>query len=90
MSSFPTLQIATGLISGLILGVVYFALLYRALQLHAAAVPAGTVITLHVLRAALAVGTFWLLAQLGVWSLLAGLGGFLIARALARRRVGEP
>jgi F1F0 ATPase subunit 2 len=90
MTGFPALEATTGLIAGLLLGVIYFALLYRAVRLHAAAVPAGTVITLHLLRAALAVGSFWLLAQLGAWPLLAGLAGFLMVRALARRRVGGP
>lgn len=89
MNGFATLETTAGLVAGLILGAVYFALLYRAVRLHAAAEPAGAVITLHVLRAALAVGSFWGLAQLGPWPLLAGLAGFLIARAVARYRLGD-
>lgn len=79
--------VVAALLGGVLLGIGYFGLLYRAVQLHAAAAPAGTILPLHLLRAAGGVAAFWGLAQLGFWPLIAGLAGFLIARLAAQRLV---
>lgn len=74
-----------GMAGGLGIGAVYFALLYRTVRLLAEAAPLRRVGPLHLARALLALAGFWALAQLGIWSLVAGLGGFLIARLIAVR-----
>jgi hypothetical protein len=77
--------IMLGGVAGLGIGAAYFALLYRAVRLHARAAPFHRVGPLHLARALLALGGFWTLVQLGAWPLLAGLAGFLAARLFAVR-----
>jgi len=77
-----------GLLTGLLLGGGYFALLHHSVRQFETAASTATILLLALLRIALAFGVFWALVQLGTLALLAGLAGFLIARALARRRVG--
>jgi len=90
MMEVTGVMIAAALLGGALLGIGYFALLYRAVQLLAAAAPLGTIVPLHLLRAGLGAGAFWGLAQLGLWPLLAGLAGFLSVRLLAQRLVAGP
>lgn len=86
--SVEVLPVIIGLVAGLLLGGGYFALLHHSVRPSAAPASTGRILGLTVLRAALAVGVFWGLVQLGAWALLAGLGGFLVARHVARRLVG--
>ena len=89
MTGTLLISIIIGLAAGLALGAAYFALLYRAVRLLAEAAPLRRAAPLHLARALLALGGFWGLMQLGVWPLLAGLGGFLIARLVAVRLLEE-
>ena len=79
--------IGAGLLSGFVLGVSYFALLRHTVRQFASAGSVGRIVLMTLLRALLAVGVFWGLAQLGAWALLAGLAGFLVARYFARSRI---
>jgi F1F0 ATPase subunit 2 len=82
------LSLAVFLVSGAALGAAYFLLLHRAVRLHAASAGALRIMPLHVLRAALAVAAFWIVAQQGALPLLLTLLGFLLARLLVQRRLG--
>jgi len=87
MSGEALTHMLIGLPVGLLLGIGYFALLHHSVRQFEAAAPAGKIVSLALLRISVAIGVFWALVQLGVWALLAGLAGFLIARLLARRWV---
>ncbi len=71
---------------GAALGLVYFALLDRAVRAHVAGAPVRRIAGLHVLRGAAALGVFWLLAQHGATALVAALAGFVAARVVVQRR----
>lgn len=88
MSGIALEHALIGLLTGLLLGGGYFALLHHSVRQFEAAASTGTILLLALLRIGLAVGVFWALVQLGAWALLAGLAGFLLARVLARRWVG--
>jgi len=77
------------LAAGGVLGAVYFTLLVRTVRLYTAQVAASRIIPLHLLRIALAVLAFWLIAQQGAWPLLAALAGFLLARLAVQRWMKE-
>jgi uncharacterized membrane protein len=87
MTEFPAITVGLSLCGGIVLGCGYFAMLYKALQLHAAAAPIAPIVMLHALRGLLAVAAFWGLVQIGAWPLLAGLAGFGIARTAAQQLV---
>jgi len=72
--------------AGAILGVLYFGLLYRSVRLYASGAGTIRVVPLHMLRAALAVASFWIAAQQGAVPLLLTLSGFLVARFLVQCR----
>jgi F1F0 ATPase subunit 2 len=83
------LVIAGCALAGLVLGAAYFALLYRAVQLQLSAASLGWVIGMYLLRLVPAVLLFWLLARLGLWPLLAGLMGFVVARVVIARTLAQ-
>ena len=72
--------IVGGLAAGFALGLAYFALLARTVRLFAAGESTLPVIGLYAARVGLAVATFVGLAAMGAMPLLAGLGGFIVAR----------
>jgi len=81
--------IALYLLAGGALGGAYFALLFRAVGLHAARAPAGRVVPLHLARLAAVGAVFWAVAQHGALPLLLALAGFVAARLLVQRRVAS-
>ena len=66
--------------AGAVVGTLYFLLLYRTVQLHAAGAAAARVLPLYLLRAAGAVAVFWVISREGAIPLLLALAGFLVAR----------
>ncbi len=74
-------------LSGLAFGLLYFALLRRSALMFARPGGRAAALSLTVGRLAAATALFWLAAQLGAFPLLAALGGFLVARAIALRQV---
>jgi len=68
-------------------GALYFLLLYHSVRLHAAGAAVGRVAPLYLLRIAGAVAVFWTVAQQGALPLILALGGFVLAREVARRIV---
>ncbi len=88
MTTISTLAIVLSLASGFIVGLAYFGLLYRTVQMHVGHGSAFSIVGLYVLRLGLVGLVFWLLAQHGALSLLIGFGGFLMARFAVRRFVG--
>jgi len=81
------LSAAVFAVAGIIVGILYFALLYRSVRLYASSAGLARVAPLHLLRGALAVSFFWIVAQQGAVPLLAALAGFLIARTVVQRRL---
>ncbi|MEZ5670684.1 MAG: ATP synthase subunit I [Alphaproteobacteria bacterium] len=89
MNGLLPLEIAAAALVGLALGAAYFGLLHRAVAaLTATAGGVTAMFGLGLLRVALAVAVFWLLARWGGGALLAGAGGFTAAGLLARRLAG--
>lgn len=78
------------LTAGLALGAVYFVLLIRTVRLCTAEPSASRIIPLSVIRLAVAVTAFWVIAQQGAVALLLALLGFLIARTAAQRWMRSP
>lgn len=76
-----------GLGAGAVLGAVYFQLVHRTVTLQLQGSGSAAVIGLTVLRIALAVVVFWVVAQFGALPLLLALLGFLAARSVVRRRL---
>ena len=88
--NWPNLpDLATYLAMGVALGAIYFLLLFRAVRLHASQAAATRIVPLYVLRFAVAISAFWVIAQQGAAPLLLGLLGFLIARLAGQRWVGS-
>lgn len=87
MTQAPAFLIPLGLATGFAVGLLYFAALYHGLRLQLGRQHRIRAAMLHLLRPALALAGFGALAQAGAPALLSGLAGFLLARALARRRV---
>jgi len=79
---------SVSVVAGAVVGTLYFVLLYRSVQLHATGAGVTRVLPLHIFRVALAVSSFWIIAQQGAGSLVFALSGFLIARLLVQRRLG--
>lgn len=88
MTELAVIRFVAAAVVGLLLGGGYFALLHRAVT--RAAMAGWRTAGLLALRLSLAAGVFWGLAQLGVWSLVGGLAGFLVARLVATRLVAGP
>jgi F1F0 ATPase subunit 2 len=84
MSSQILVQIVGSLFCGMLLGAGYFALLYRSVRMFEVAAALPILLPLFLLRIGLAVCVFWGLVQFGAVSLIAGLIGFLCARAGTR------
>jgi len=80
MSWTITTEVVLFLAAGALLGAIYFGLLGWTVRLHAAQAPAARVIPLYLVRLAVAVGAFWLIAQHGALPLLLALLGFVISR----------
>lgn len=75
----PT-DIALYLTSGMALGALYFLLLAWTVRLHASKAAATRIISFYFVRFAVAISTFWIIAQQGASPLLLALLGFLFAR----------
>lgn len=73
-------QYAFFVTTGAAAGALYFLLLYRTVQLHAAGATVARILPLYLLRAAGALAVFWLIAREGAIPLLLALAGFLVAR----------
>ena len=89
MSGLVPLPILAGLAAGLALGLVWLLLLRRSVRLVAGGGSLPLTLGLFVLRLALAASVLWVAAQAGAAPLLAVLAGFVIARTLMQRRLGE-
>lgn len=87
-STIIVFELAAGLAGGLVLGGLYFALLFRSVRLHVAETAIRRVVPFHFARIVLAVGFFWAMAQLGALPLLTALAGFLLARVVLQHRLG--
>lgn len=87
MTWAPAVTVPLALAAGVGVGLLYFAALYHGVRLQMGQRNWPLAILLHLLRPLLAIAAFWGLAQAGALALLSGLGGFLIARLLVRRRV---
>ena len=70
---------------GLVVGLVYFAALRRAVELYTKGRSGFTAIALTLGRIAVAIAFFGLAARLGALLLLSSFLGFLLARVLALR-----
>ena len=88
MTMISALGAAVSLAAGLAVGLAYFGLLYRTVQMHVGHASAISIIGFYVLRLGLVGLVFWLLVQHGAMSLLLGFAGFLMARFAVRRFVG--
>ncbi|MBB4301026.1 F1F0 ATPase subunit 2 [Rhodobium orientis] len=82
------LHVALGLVAGFAVGLVHFRLLWWNTQMLLGAGSAVAAIAVIVLRFAVLVGVFVLLAQFGALALLAGAVGVLAARQVAVKRYG--
>lgn len=76
-----------GAAAGAAVGVLHFWLLWLTVRMHARCVGPSRVVPLHLLRFAVTVGVFWLVAHQGALPLLLALAGFLIARSLTQSRL---
>ena len=81
-------HVAAYLAAGAALGATYFFLLFQTVRLHASRAAAIRIVPLYVLRFAVAVLAFWVIAQQGAAPLVLALLGFLIARVAAQRWAG--
>ena len=75
------LQVLVFLLLGFVLGAGYFALLYAEVGQFVRGASARYAIVTHLLRLAVAVLVFWLIAQYGATALLASLAGFTLVLA---------
>jgi len=75
------LQIIAFLLLGVVLGAGYFALLHAEVGQFVRGGSARYAIVTHLLRLAVAVLVFWLIAQYGAMALLASLAGFTLVLA---------
>jgi F1F0 ATPase subunit 2 len=84
-------QIAIGVGVGLAAGAIHFSTLHWNIRLLVSGTPAKA-LGLQLLRLAGVVILFGILAKLGVWPLLCGAAGLLLARSMILRRaqVGTP
>ncbi len=76
----------SGLVAGLALGAVHFALLQRTVLAMTRDLRPARILPLHIARFAIAAGGYWILARTGAGPLLCGLAGFQAARGWAVRR----
>ena len=76
------------ILTGAMLGGIYFFLLFRAVRHHLGQVATIRIVPLHFIRFGLAVATFWVIAQQGAIPLLLVCLGFLAARFWAQWRLG--
>ena len=83
MTGLATIPIVGGAMAGGAIGLAYFGALWLAVRRHAESRDHFVAVALHVGRFALLGGGFWLVAQQGAPSLIAALGGFVIARQIA-------
>lgn len=79
-------QIPTGLIVGVIAGLIHFSTLHRNVQLLASG-SASKALSMQGARLGLLLVVLFVLAKLGPWTLLCGALGVLIARSVVLRRV---
>jgi F1F0 ATPase subunit 2 len=77
------------LAAGAVLGTAYFVLLLRAVRAHAGQGAAGRLISLYLLRLALAGSAFWMIVQQGAAPLLLAVLGFVLARTAVQHRIGR-
>ena len=83
MSVPPPMPIAAAALAGCAVGIAYFGALWIAVRRHVEGRDRFVALALHVGRFALLGGGFWIIAQQGAPSLIAGLGGFVVARQIA-------
>lgn len=83
------IDLAMFLGAGAALGTLYFMLVYRTVRLHAIRATATHIVPLYLMRVALAVAVFWVIAQQGAMPLLLALLGFVIARMIVQCRLGS-
>ena len=79
-------RIAIGVSVGLAAGAIHFSTLHWNIRLLVSGTPAKA-LGLQLLRLAGVVVLFGILAKLGVWPLLCGAAGLLLARSVILRRV---
>ena len=79
-------QIAIGVSVGLAAGAIHFSTLHWNIRLLLSGTPAKA-LGMQLLRLAGVVVLFGILAKLGVWPLLCGAAGLLLARSVILRRV---
>lgn len=82
------LTIAGGAGAGFAVGLIYFAMLRRAVAGFVGAQPVWSPILWTALRIALAIGAFWLLVQWSAAAAIAGLVGFTLANVTLRLSPG--
>ena len=81
-------DVALYVLTGAMLGGVYFFLLFRALRLHLGQVAMIQILPLHLIRFGLVLTIFWVIVQEGAIPLLLACIGFLAARFWAQLRLG--
>ncbi|MFT4065942.1 ATP synthase subunit I [Paraburkholderia sp.] len=88
MTSDPVLgiQIAIGLLAGVLAGLIHFAGLHWNVRLLTAGRP-GRALALQLARLGALAAVFVGLARLGPWALLCGAAGLLLARQVVLQRV---
>lgn len=80
MSAINPYHVALFLAVGLLIGGLYFVLLWYSVRAFAAENSVVRLIPLSLLRMSVAVVCFWFIAQQGVVPVLSALAGFLIGR----------
>ena len=83
------MHLVLAVLAGLVLGAFFFGGLWRTVKRSmVSAQPALLILGSFLVRTAVAVGGFYLVVQGGWQSLLACMGGFLVARVLVTRVIG--
>lgn len=84
MTGMSSTDTALYLLAGVVLGTMYFVLLFQTVRLHASRAPAIFIVPFYFLRLGAAVSALWFIAQQGAFPLLVSFLGFLIARIIAQ------
>ncbi len=87
MNAINPYQVALFLPVGLLIGSLYFLLLWYSVRSFAAQSSVARMVPLSLLRMAVAVVCFWFIAQQGVVPVLSALAGFLIGRLIVKHWV---
>ncbi|MDA0653351.1 MAG: ATP synthase subunit I [Proteobacteria bacterium] len=89
MTALSSLQFFAYFLAGVALGTFYFYAVFQTIRLHVAEAALSKILPLYLLRGGVALCVFWLIAQQGAAPLLLALLGFLGARFMVQRVLGQ-